>query len=86
MAGYYDSRIESTDEIDISGARWVFIIEKEVCLASLQLNATGWVLADLVFQPKAVFHRLVRSSYPTRAIMGNGILITVSKDDCLRSV
>lgn len=46
MAGYYDSRIESTDEIDISGARWVFIIEKEVCLASLQLNATGWVLAD----------------------------------------
>ncbi|KAJ5381543.1 uncharacterized protein N7496_003971, partial [Penicillium cataractarum] len=46
-------RIQDTDQIDISGARWVFIIEKE-----------------------AVFHRLVRSSYPTRAIMGDGILIT----------
>lgn len=23
-------RIQSTDEIDIAGARWVFIIEKEV--------------------------------------------------------
>ncbi|KAJ5906763.1 uncharacterized protein N7473_003679 [Penicillium subrubescens] len=46
-------RIQSIDDIDISGARWVFIIEKE-----------------------AVFHRLARSSYPTRALMGDGILIT----------
>ena len=23
--------IQDTDEIDITGARWVFIIEKEVC-------------------------------------------------------
>ncbi|CEJ60321.1 hypothetical protein PMG11_08898 [Penicillium brasilianum] len=46
-------RIQGSDEIDISGARWIFIIEKE-----------------------AVFHRLVRSSYSKRAIMGDGILIT----------
>ncbi|KAJ5176770.1 uncharacterized protein N7482_002647 [Penicillium canariense] len=46
-------RIQDSDEIDISGARWVFIIEKD-----------------------AIFHRLVRSSYHTRAIMGDGILIT----------
>lgn len=26
-------RIQSIDDIDISGARWVFIIEKEVCLS-----------------------------------------------------
>ncbi|KAF3395892.1 Meiotic recombination protein rec12 [Penicillium rolfsii] len=46
-------RIQSLNDIDISGARWVFIIEKE-----------------------AVFHRLARSRYPTRATMGDGILIT----------
>ncbi|KAJ5689379.1 hypothetical protein N7462_003771 [Penicillium macrosclerotiorum] len=46
-------RIQEDDQIDISGARWVFIIEKE-----------------------AVFHRLVRSTYHKRAIIGGGILVT----------
>ncbi|CAI7669448.1 unnamed protein product [Penicillium pancosmium] len=46
-------RIQDTDEIDVSSARWVLVIEKE-----------------------AVFHRLVRNNYHTRALAGKGILIT----------
>ncbi|KAJ5379022.1 hypothetical protein N7509_012141, partial [Penicillium cosmopolitanum] len=46
-------RIQDTDEIDVSSARWILVIEKE-----------------------AVFHRLVRNNYHTRALAGRGILIT----------
>ncbi|OQE40205.1 hypothetical protein PENCOP_c006G07878 [Penicillium coprophilum] len=46
-------RIEDGDEIDVSRARWVLVIEKE-----------------------AVFHRLARISYHTRALAGEGIMVT----------
>ncbi|OQD72816.1 hypothetical protein PENDEC_c019G03401 [Penicillium decumbens] len=46
-------RIQQNDEIDISAARWVLVIEKE-----------------------AVFHRLVRNDYHTKAVAGQGILLT----------
>lgn len=39
-------RIQDTDEVDISGARWVFIIEKEVCISCLQQKAMVGILAD----------------------------------------
>jgi hypothetical protein len=41
-------RIQSIDDIDISGARWVFIIEKEVWISSLQPTVAWRVLADLL--------------------------------------
>ncbi|KAJ5562485.1 Winged helix-turn-helix transcription repressor DNA-binding [Penicillium sp. DV-2018c] len=46
-------RVEDGDEIDITRARWVLVIEKE-----------------------AVFHRLARISYHTKALAGEGILVT----------
>ncbi|KAJ5164967.1 Winged helix-turn-helix transcription repressor DNA-binding [Penicillium coprophilum] len=46
-------RIEDGDEIDVSRARWVLVIEKE-----------------------AVFHRLARIGYHTRALAGEGIMVT----------
>lgn len=39
-------RIQGTDEVDISCARWVFIIEKEVCVSCLQHKAMARILAD----------------------------------------
>ena len=67
-------RIDDGDEIDISRVRWVLVIEKEV-----------WNMERLHIQhqyaepyTQAVFHRLARVSYHTRALAGEGIMVTVS--------
>lgn len=67
------SRIQENDEIDISCARWVLIIEKEVCIYRRYLPSRC-----PVDHFKAVFHRLARNNYHMTALAGKGIIVTVS--------
>lgn len=75
-AGHQDTlipRIQENDEIDISGTRWVLIIEKEVCIFRKLPQSRC-----LINKFQAVFHRLARHNYHMTALVGKGILITVS--------
>lgn len=70
-------RIQENDEFDISAARWVLVIEKEVRMILFRQRFVHEV-STLNLLIQAVFHRLVRNDYHNKAVVGQGILITVS--------
>lgn len=67
-------RVKDEDKVDISRIRWVLIIEKEVRGAQKQCLQPDSQFHYL----QAVFHRLARISYHTRALAGEGLMVTVS--------